>query len=540
LKDSKLKYQAQEIDALCDRPAVQDLRALTRAILHRGDRVAWLAILRAPWCGMPLDDLMLLCSDNQATIWDLIQSVHGQNRLSDAMNQDSWLRLSRFREIMAQTLRLKGRLPLHRLVESAWLALGGAASAEPSDLIDAEQFLNLLRTYEKAGDLERLDILDDHLKQLFACSDTDAAHTVQIMTIHKAKGLEFDTVIIPGLGRPPRSGSRALLRWQELPDDHLLLAPVPAFNDRGDDCTYTAIGRLIGEKETLETLRLFYVGATRAKSRLHLFGHVQTKEDGCHTASHGSLLEASWPALKNQVSEIVQADVSCAEQDEPKVQAYSRLPADWTPQPLAKSVTNKIQSSRSATSTVSETLDRKLSLSLRSEDSKAVGNLTHGWLERMAKDGLGQWSQTKIRGLRPTIRAQLSACGIPGMKVSACSKKILTALLNTFQSQRGRWILGPHLQAESELPLSGVIDGQLIHAILDRTFLTNAGERWIVDFKISEPGEHDKRDFVSNELALYSDQMQVYRMLYHQLEPHSEIRTALYFPLLDVFEEYSN
>src|SRR6185437_544075 len=63
LKDAGLRFQAIEIEALGHRPVVQDLHSLTRALLHPADRIAWLAVLRAPWCGLTLADLAGLTAD---------------------------------------------------------------------------------------------------------------------------------------------------------------------------------------------------------------------------------------------------------------------------------------------------------------------------------------------------------------------------------------------------------------------------------------------------------------------------------------------
>ena len=67
---------------------------------------------------------------------------------------------------------------------------------------------------------------------LYAAPDSLADGRIQLMTMHKAKGLEFDTVILPGLGRRPRGATPELLYWLERPtadgDVSLLMAPIRA------------------------------------------------------------------------------------------------------------------------------------------------------------------------------------------------------------------------------------------------------------------------------------------------------------------------
>jgi hypothetical protein len=128
----ELRYQAVEIERLEERQVIQDLLALTRALHHRADRVNWLAILRAPWCGLTLPDLHALAADDHdSTVWQLMQDEARIARLS----ADGQARLTHVRGVLAEALAWQGRLRPRRWVEMAWRGLGGAAclrSALPS------------------------------------------------------------------------------------------------------------------------------------------------------------------------------------------------------------------------------------------------------------------------------------------------------------------------------------------------------------------------------------------------------------------------
>ncbi len=210
MRRAGLRFRAVEIEALGHRSIVQDLLALTRALVHPGDRLSWLAVLRAPWCGLTLVDLETLAGDDQkAVLWELMQDTGRLARLG----ADGQARLERVRVVMADCFARRRRQPLRRLVEGAWIALGGpACAADATDLADALAYLDLLEELEVAGDLVELDVLAERVEKLFALPDVEATERLQLMTIHKAKGLQFHTVIVPGLGRIPRPSESAVAR----------------------------------------------------------------------------------------------------------------------------------------------------------------------------------------------------------------------------------------------------------------------------------------------------------------------------------------
>ena len=525
-----LRFTAKDIDLLECRPAVRDLLALTRALLHPADRLSWLCLLRAPWCGLLLADLEALCGAEKARNLSELLDDAG---LLQTLSPDGRRRAARVREIMRLGRARRGAIPLRRLVEGVWLALGGAACYDGAALKDAGRVFELMEKCDRGGDLTALDALDQGVRKLFASPDTGADGRLQVMTIHKAKGLEFDTVILPGLGRGPAAGDRHLLRWLEHPDCGLLLAPVSPRNGSGKDPIYETIGRLEAEKQELETVRLLYVAATRAKQRLHLLGHAKAYADGEPRPLAGSLLHKLWPVVGGTFvfpapeAEAVETPVVA------RVPAtLRRLPADWR-MPQLSSVALPASLPISQPSKQQEADQRQEIFSgWESETGRHVGTLAHHYLERIAREGLERWPAGRIDGEGPAARRRLNRLGVPAAELEGGWNKVAAALQSTLASERGRWILGEREQGACELELSGLIDGSLVHAAIDRTFVED-GVRWIVDYKVVEASGSADPAFLARQREKYRGQLEAYLALFRQLEPAREVRAALYFPLHD-------
>lgn len=96
------------------------------------------------------------------------------------------------------------------------------------------------------------------------------------MTLHKAKGLEFDTVILPGMGRKTMNDSARLLLWEErisrLGKNYFLLAPIKAVGQESDRI-YAYLKQQETQRMAFESTRLEYVAATRARRRLYCLTH---------------------------------------------------------------------------------------------------------------------------------------------------------------------------------------------------------------------------------------------------------------------------
>jgi len=136
---------------------------------------------------------------------------------------------------------------------------------------------------------------------------------------------------------------------------------------------------------------------------------------------------------------------------------------------------------------------------------------------------------------------QLVTQGVPAARLDLCAETVEGCLDRTLRSERGRWLLHGHADAACELALSGMVDGELVHAVIDRTFIDEQGVRWIVDYKTSrpDPGE-ELAGFVSREACRYAPQMAVYRQLMAALDGVVPLRVALYFPLAEAWYEFDS
>jgi ATP-dependent exoDNAse (exonuclease V) beta subunit len=130
-KSRGIDFRTTNLDPLIECAVVQDLMSLMRAIMHPLDRVAWLSLLRAPWCGLSLTDIHALTQDCLSTpIYTLISSDK-----KEALSADGQERLKRLEEKLTKAVKLRGRVGLRMLLESLWVELGGPASLkEPGEM----------------------------------------------------------------------------------------------------------------------------------------------------------------------------------------------------------------------------------------------------------------------------------------------------------------------------------------------------------------------------------------------------------------------
>ena len=562
LQANAIDFQAVEILPLASQPVIQDLLSVTRSLLHRHDRIAWLAVLRAPWCGLTLESLHMLVNsgqadDSRADLWSLMNDEAIQDQLDAGERQ----RLQRLIRCYEPILNASEQLSFRTRVEWLWQSLGGPDCHAPANINtnidcnaginsgdqaqqDAARYLDLLDELDQAGQSSgqaiTLNSIQARLRDGYSSGASYSGARVQLMTIHKSKGLQFDTVILPALERGSRADDKALMVWhEELGADYtsrLLLAPIhaPGSNDQ----SYDYVRGREQRRRAYETQRLLYVAITRARNQLHLFAALKSDKDGDPgRPAKDSFLALLESHLREDFLEL--APISADEDSNNEVAeaglALKRVPPGWQPKRHGSNVewqpSDELQLEQ-------ERIEQKsIEYSWAGQAARLVGTVTHQYLHQLGEQGLDGWSTGDIEQQRPAIAASLTSTGLPPTALDESTDKVIEALGNVISDERAQWILTNHKDAQSEYAISGVINGKIVSRIIDRTFIDADGTRWIIDYKTSTHEGGNPQGFLDEEQKRYEAQLNEYAQMLGTMGTES-VKLGLYFPLMKGWREW--
>ncbi|HMK14161.1 MAG TPA: 3'-5' exonuclease, partial [Burkholderiales bacterium] len=362
---------------------------------------------------------------------------------------------------------------------------------------------------------------------------------LQAMTMHKAKGLEFDTVIVPGLGYQLRGDDPSLLLWLERPRagaySDLLLAPIREASQQ-EDPIYSYLKKIEGVKKEHEEARLIYVAATRAKSRLHLIGQVDGNGKNLKPKSR-SLLERLWPVVQGEFEKAVQSphDIQPEAEHAQESQAViRRFASGWQ---LPAPTEGLAWKPRAEIAYEAKSPHDEVEFKWATETAKHVGTVVHRWLQAIGEEQKQGWDLNRIETLRPSFKSELESEGVPLEEINAAVERVAKALSQTLEDKRGRWLLGSKREAHCEWRLTGLIEDELVNRVIDRTFVDENGIRWIVDYKTGPHEGGDLEAFLNREQERYRKQLEQYAALMRMLDDRP-LKLGLYFPLLGGWREW--
>ncbi|MEP7062238.1 MAG: UvrD-helicase domain-containing protein [Betaproteobacteria bacterium] len=527
LRDAGIAYDAVKLDALAERPLSRDLLWLARALSQPADTLATMSVLRAPWCGLALPDLLVVAEASLARAPGLV--VHDRSidaRLSD----DGARRLRALADVFARVSGTR-ELPLATRTRAAWFALGGPAcyGSDPSNIVAADAMLALIARHDRGGDIDDWDAMQDEAADLKADAPAVGDSKVKVMTLHAAKGLEFDAIVLPGLARWARGGTSTLLRWRARQGDRALLIGTPrARDEESPDPIDAWLKTLEDDDAAAELARLLYVGFTRARRRLHMTavgvaaadpksGEVQWKAPRRNTS-----LAMLWHALAATANTPLIEPGTGGNAGGEAAPPLCRLPAGHR----GIDTPDDLESLR-----LPDVAGTALIYDWAQADAAAIGTVVHRMLARIASDGV---DTVALARLRPRIEAELASLGVVrGDKADDddAVARVIDAITNTLADPLGRWLFDPtHVDAASEWALTTVADTGTQRIAIDRTFIAD-GVRWIVDFKTSRHEGSDVDAFLDSERSRHAEQLERYARALSAMDGRP-IMLALYFPAL--------
>ena len=503
------------------RSEVRHLRALLTCLARPHDGAAVLAFLRSPAGGAGDQDLLEHVRVGGG--WGLQAPPAGSPR--PVQRAIEWIKK------MFDDIR---ELPVDEQI-SVVLERSGLELAEASHPDGAQAFANLKRYALAVGDAAREQALslEQALSVVDARSETGAAgveespladetlDAVRVLTVHKAKGMEFDAVILPDLCRKddPPPGDGPPVQWIRPPFEGLAVGTHAGVNARR-----IAHDFIEAHHEKTESLRILYVACTRARQRLILIGGPARTQDAKrrwpavlrrwgYSASEppqkeGPLHEAVAHCRRIMTAQPRPARAEDIEPDEKSVSRFTEavqqvraVSREWdrTPSGLVEAHW-KVQEAADAPGARS-----------RGELGAAIGRVIHQALE--VWDGSGDGGIC----LRQALSRETAEGIVPEGKLSAETEPLWKRVLGSDLPD----LLRSGKDVQREVPiLMGEENGNVWRGSIDLLYSQDGG--WVVaDYKTDDPGPDPDQS-----ARKYLPQLRVYARAVQQVKgrlPRAEI-----------------
>ncbi|MDZ4288467.1 MAG: 3'-5' exonuclease, partial [Prosthecobacter sp.] len=357
---------------------------------------------------------------------------------------------------------------------------------------------------------------------------------IQVMTVHAAKGLEFDVVVLPRLDETAMNEVRhqdllisrdaeGRVRW-------VLQTPLKAYSRL--DCTLAAELLAAERRGAFESLCRLYVAMTRTKRGLYLIAEVPPKE--AKALKESKLLRAVLGA--RQESNVMDSDL-------PAVVEWQTGARDWfatcrevpaaVPQPAAihpplgplLRATQPMPRRRTPSGEETFRLLGKVLFSAGRETGRQLGTLVHALLAEVEFIGatVAELQQHwHSRGLLTTSTG-----------IEAAAPQQVLHVLRSAECAAAFQPLTPHTQVWRERPFDLMLDGEWVSGIFDRVMMAQDAEgriteAWIIDFKTDDVADAPA---LEAKVAGYEPQLALYRQTFARLTglPETRIRTSLLF-----------
>lgn len=501
LRQAGIAWQATEFELLTNQPIVADLLSLTEICVNPSNTIAWYALLRSPLIGLSLSDVLLIAQSRSVSGIAAITTVFQHPSLSE----EAGVRLGFLAEQYQNYERNRERKPVHVAVRGLWSALGGNEFyADQSAINVSDRFFEELSAKTVGSSRVHWSKIRSAMQRLYADLAVQDSNPVQLMTMHKAKGLEFDTVVLPSLDKAGRPDDTELLNWLDSVDDNgdpSLLMGMYQPGPQSTSSSYSYIREKKKRRGLQENARLLYVACTRAVERMFIYRGYNVSKDQPKASSASSLASIVWPHLPKKPIDISGYQATQATSTEYRDTECRRLPLAAIER-ISKgfiSGDSVSDSKQAIVNTGRQTLSVDNSHPPDHDSThlieRAIGTVVHRelkeWLIQSKAVVLARNSE--LRQL--SWRTQLEQLGIR-RPYGGAAETIVSIIESVEQDSNNAWLFEQSLKDDAgELSLRVKGDVGMQSICLDRTFVDSDGLRWIIDYKV-----HLNRDAESGEL----------------------------------------
>lgn len=301
-----------------------DLKSLLAVIANPLDDDSLLGSLAGPACGLSTDALLLLGSKagGKAPIWPTVVEV-AEGALDIGIVGADLVRARKFVETVISLRERAPLLGLGDLVEEVTRRTGYdlvnlMRDPSGSGLANIRRVASLASDYEAAerrdlrGFLDWIEISARLDSEAAVATEDEDGDAVQLMTVHKSKGLEFEMVCVADLGRQRKARSEAVFWLGQLngeTDGKLgfgLRLPMPDGSNL-DLYEWARLAEESAAEAADEELRLFHVALTRARRRLVMSGidGLDTEKEPGKSASTAKLMSAAMDIDRDDPESVV-------------------------------------------------------------------------------------------------------------------------------------------------------------------------------------------------------------------------------------------
>lgn len=290
LRNAQIPYYVIGGEGFYERSEIRDLLNVLRILENPKKDIPLAAVLRSPLFCVTDDSLFWIsrhCKsvDKKNSLYQGVLEFESIAELADSEK----VKIRRFWSLFQNWLQTKERMTIAELVERILedtrydlyvlgLAQGKRQYANLKKLIDLARDIGSREALHLGDFIRLVESFETHeARESEAQVQAEKGNVVRLMTVHKAKGLEFKCVVLPDLSRNAPNTDSAFLSSSQYGIG--IKVYEPKTGDLRPSLSYVRI-REESKAERIEELkRLLYVAMTRAEERLIFAGTIKKKED---------------------------------------------------------------------------------------------------------------------------------------------------------------------------------------------------------------------------------------------------------------------